>query len=151
MFRDPDAGSVANQTDPKPGGEGQENVRSSHSPSLVGGLQAGFELPRSVWHLMIGCYAVFFASLFLVTAGSSNAIFVIVISVLYSAMYFGTAQILNAIGGQEAPSPLDRGKKLATSTGPMERAAVYGQVLIVPAAVAIFGVAIAMICAFIMP
>ncbi len=114
-------------------------------------LQAGFELPSSVWLGMLACYGIFFMAIFAATGGSGHAIFAIVVSVLYSAMYFGLARILSGVGGQEKKSPLSLGRGLQTWTGIMNRKAVFGQVLIVPISVAFFGVAIAIICMVILP
>jgi len=113
--------------------------------------QAGFELPSSVWTAMLGFYAVFFVAILAATGGSGRAIFAIVVSVLYIGMYFGLGAVIAGIKGQEKPSPLDRGQRLKTWTGPMDRKSVFGQVLIVPACVAVFGVGIAGICALILP
>jgi len=107
----------------------------------------GFELPQSVWFAMLGAYAVFFAAIAAATGGSGPARFAIVISVLYTAIYFGVARIGARQAGPEAPSPLDRGQKLPTWTGPMDAKSVYGQVLIVPFAVALFGLGILVITA----
>ena len=73
--------------------------------------------------------------------------FSIVISVLYTAMFFGVARVLARQGGPDARSPLLRGAPLPTWCGPMDRTAVYGQILIVPLAVALFGFGIAVIAA----
>lgn len=103
---------------------------------------AGFQLPRNLWVSMLTCYAVFFAAIAVATGGSGAARFAIIVSVLYTAMYFGVASIGARQAGPESKSPLEQGKMLDTWTGPMDKKAVYGQILIVPFAVAIFGVAI---------
>ncbi|PKP95814.1 MAG: hypothetical protein CVT75_00170 [Alphaproteobacteria bacterium HGW-Alphaproteobacteria-14] len=109
----------------------------------------GFQLPRGVWAAMLSCYAVFFATIFAATGDSVSARFAIVISVLYTAVYFGVARIGARQAGQEAKSPLEQGKMLDTWTGLMDKTAVYGQILIVPFAVALFGVAILIITVFV--
>lgn len=106
---------------------------------------AGFQLPRGVWTAMLSCYAVFFAAIFAATGGSGAARFAIVISVLYTAVYFGVARIGARQAGRETKSPLEQGKMLNTWTGLMDRRAVYSQILIVPLAVALFGVGILII------
>jgi hypothetical protein len=133
---------------------------------LAGHLQAGllpaivaapaqpewrrFELPPGIWVGMLASYAVFFTAITLATGGSGRAVFAIVISVLYTAMFFGLARIIARQGGPDARSPLLRGDALPTWCGPMEARAVYGQILIVPLAVALFGLGIAVICAAIL-
>ncbi len=109
----------------------------------------GFELPRSIWGIMLSCYAVFFATISLATGGSGRARFAIVVSIIYAAIYFGVARIGARQAGPEAPSPLDRGKPLETWTGLMDGKAVYGQILIVPGTIALFGIAIAIVAAFV--
>ena len=105
----------------------------------------GFQLPRAVWGGMIACYAAFFGAMALATGGSGVARFMVVISVLYAAIYFGLARILAKQTGAEKPSPIDRGEVLQTATGPMDAKAVFGQVLVVPIAVAIFGIGVLII------
>lgn len=118
-------------------------------PAISAPENRGFEFPRRIWLLMLACYAVFFASIFIATGGSGTARFVIVISVLYTAIYFGVARICAAQAGPEVPSPLDRRRALHTNSGPMDGKSVFGQVLIVPIAIAVFGVSILIITALI--
>ncbi len=105
----------------------------------------GFQFPRRVWLAMFACYAIFFLAIAAATGGSGHARFAIIISVLYAAVYFGVARIGARQAGPEDISPLDQGKMLDTFTGLMDKRAVYGQVLIVPLAVALFGMAILVI------
>lgn len=105
----------------------------------------GFELPRNVWGLMIAFYAIFFVAISFATGGSGPARFAITVSVLYTVMYFGLARIGARQAGPEERSPLDRRASLSTATGLMKSKAVYGQVLIVPASIAFFGLAILVI------
>lgn len=105
----------------------------------------GFQFPRRVWLAMFACYGTFFLGIAAATGGSGYARFAIVISVLYTVIYFGVARIGARQAGPEDISPLDRGKMLDTWTGLMDKRAVYGQVLIVPLAVALFGIAILVI------
>lgn len=109
-----------------------------------------FELPGTVWGAMIACYAVFFVSITVATGGSGHALFAILISVLYTAMFFATARIIALQGQAQDSSPLSQGRALPTWTGPMGTGAVYGQVLVVPACIALFGVGIAVICAVVL-
>lgn len=106
---------------------------------------AGFQLPRRVWVGMLASYAVFFVAIAVATAGSGHAIFAIVVSILYTVMFFGLARVMARQAGREAASPLARQQPLQTWSGPMEPGAVYGQILVVPAAIAVFAVAIAVV------
>lgn len=104
-----------------------------------------FELPANVWRAMIACYAVFLLAL-LGATGGGHAGFAIVIATIYVAMFFGTACVMLRQSLPQPRSALERrGPVLHTAYGPLARAEVYGQVLIVPAAVAFFGVGIAVI------
>ncbi len=108
-----------------------------------------FELPRAIWIAMIGSYAVFLAAL-LGATGGSRAAFAIVISVVYVAMFFGVARVMLGQANPQPTSPLDRsGGKLQSLYGPLGRMEVYTQVLIVPFAVAAFGIAISVIAALV--
>lgn len=122
-----------------------DHVLQPLAAAPVAPSNAGFQLPRSVWTIMLACYVTFFAAIALATGGSGAARFAIVISALYTAMYFGVARIGALQAGPEEKSPLELGKKLDTWTGLMDTKAVYGQILIVPLAVALFGVAILII------
>lgn len=106
-----------------------------------------FELPASVWGAMIVCYAIFLTAL-LGATGGPHAAFAIAISVIYVTMFFGTASVMLRQAPPQPRSALDRpGAVLQTACGPLARGEVYGQVLIVPAAVAFFGIAISIISA----
>ncbi|HSG56860.1 MAG TPA: hypothetical protein VLA45_15535 [Paracoccaceae bacterium] len=105
-----------------------------------------FELPANIWVGMIASYVVFFAAVTLATGGSRHARFAIVISILYTVVFFGVARIIARQAGPDGRSPLLRGHPLQTWCGPMDRTAVYGQILVVPMAVAAFGLGIAVIC-----
>lgn len=125
-------------------------VPASEMPARAQPEARRFELPGSVWAGMLGSYAVFFAAITLATGGSGHAVFAIVISLLYTAMYFGLARVIARQAGPDARSPLLRGEPLPTWCGPMDAKAVYGQILVVPMAVALFGVGIAVICAVVL-
>lgn len=109
-----------------------------------------FELPMAVWAGMLASYAVFFACMALVAGGSGHAAFAVVVSIGYTIVFFGVGRVIARQAGTDAPSPLLRGKALSTWCGPMEPTAVYGQILIVPMAVAAFGIGIAIMVAVIM-
>ena len=109
-----------------------------------------FELPANIWRAMIACYAVFLVALLVATSGA-HAGFAIVIAALYVAMFFGAARVMLRQAPPQPRSPLECwGAVLQTAYGPLKRAEVYGQVLIVPAAVAFFGIGIAVIAAVVM-
>jgi hypothetical protein len=109
-----------------------------------------FEFPANIWVGMIASYVVFFAAIALATGGSGHARFAIVISIVYTAIYFGVGKILARQAGPDGRSPLLRGAPLQTWCGPMDARAVYGQVLVVPMAIAAFGIGIAVICAVVL-
>lgn len=105
----------------------------------------GFQLPRWVWSGMIASYVVFFAAITVTTWGSGHALFAIVVSILYAVMFFGLARVISKQAGREQASPLARHEPLQTWSGPMQPGAVYGQILVVPAAIACFAVGIAVV------
>lgn len=107
-----------------------------------------FELPRGVWRVMFTCYAVFLIAL-LAATGGAHAGFAIAISAIYVTMFFGTAKVMLGQGPKQPGSPLNNSSgRLQTIYGPLARSEVFGQVLVVPAAVAFFGIAVAVIIAF---
>lgn len=105
----------------------------------------GYQFPARVWGAMFACYGIFFLAILIATGGSAYARFAIIVSVLYTVMYFGVARIIAKLGGPEVASPLDGGKPLQTWTGPMSAGSVYSQVLIVPFVLALFGFGMAVI------
>lgn len=112
-----------------------------NDPYETSGMQAGFQLPRAIWRAMFACYGIFFIGIFAATGRDTATIFMLVISLLYSLMYFITAGILHAQKGPEHLSPLDRSDgMLQTWTGPMDRQTVAAQILAVPAGFAFLGV-----------
>lgn len=123
---------------------------AASKPATAPRPYAGFELPSRVWLGMLASYALFFVAIIGATGGSGHAVFAIVVSILYTVMFFGLARVIARQAGPEAMSPLDRGQPLQTWTGPMKASAVYGQVLVVPMAIASFGVAIAVIVAVVL-
>ena len=109
------------------------------------GEQVGFEVPPGIWVTMVACYALFLV-LMLAATGGGHAIFAIVISAVYVAMFFGVAKTLMSQGPAQPRSPLERyDGKLATLYGPLGRGEVVAQMLVVPGAVVLFGVAILVI------
>lgn len=108
----------------------------------------GFELPARIWLAMIACYGLFLASMIAALGSSGKAMLSIAVSIVYVAVFFSVSRIVVKQNPDGASSPLDRDGFLMTHFGPMERKAVYGQILVVPAAVALFGTAVAVIIAF---
>lgn len=116
-------------------------VHLSNDPHEVNGMQAGFQLPRGIWHGMFAFYAIFFMGIAAATGRDAATVFMLVVSLLYMLMFFGMAGILNAQKGTEHASPLDRSDGvLQTWTGPMDRHTVAAQILTVPAGFVFLGV-----------
>lgn len=112
--------------------------------------QRMLELPAAVWAVMIACYAVFLLAL-LGATGGGRATFAIAISAIFVTMFFGTARAMLRQAPPQTPGTLDRPRAvLKTAYGPLARGEVYGQVLIVPIAVASFGISIGIISAVVM-
>lgn len=107
--------------------------------------QRGFELPSRVWLTMLACYGIFFLAMTTALGSGGMALFSIVVSALYASVYFGVAAVLAKQNPARDPSPLDSKGLLDTWCGPMDRKAVYGQILVIPGAVALFGTAAAVI------
>lgn len=110
----------------------------------------GYQLPSRIWGIMLASYATFFVFIAVATGGSGHARFAIVISMLYTAIYFGVARIGARQAGAENRSPLDEGRPLQTWTGPMDKASVYSQILVVPVCIAFFAIAIAVFSAWLL-
>lgn len=128
----------------------QREANDNHPSFDRVGERRTFELPRTIWLGMIACYAVFLTALLASTSGG-RAGFAIAVSAVYVVMFFGTARVIARQCPPQSASPLERrGAALQTAFGPMSRSAVYGQILIVPVAVAMFGLAIAGITAVVM-
>lgn len=107
----------------------------------------GFELPGRIWLGMSSCYALFLAIMAGALGSSGKAMLSIAISAVYVLVFFSVARIVIKQNPVQAASPLDREGFLMTHFGPMDRKAVYGQVLVVPAAIVFFGVAVSVIIA----
>lgn len=113
------------------------------------GERRTFELPASVWKMMIASYAIFLAAL-LGATGGGHAGFAIAISAIYVVMFFGTGRAILRQAPSQPRCALQRpGSVLQTLYGPLERREVFGQVLVVPIAIASFGVAIAVLRALV--
>jgi hypothetical protein len=109
------------------------------------------EFPAWVWHAMFVGYGVFFACMILATGKDLHALFAIVVSIGYTVMYFAAASILVGLKPARRTSDFARGvAPLQTYTGPMSMNAVFGQVLVIPICLALFGLAVAIIVAVVM-
>ncbi|MEP2102569.1 MAG: hypothetical protein ABJP02_03350 [Parasphingorhabdus sp.] len=110
-----------------------------------------FGIPAIIWGSMAASYALFFLGLILGTGHDGRALFMIAVSMLYTAMYFGTVFALNSLSGsaENEKSQWIKGK-FDTFTGRMSFGAVYGQMLIVPMVFAFFGISIAIIRSIVM-
>ncbi|WP_338242381.1 hypothetical protein [Aurantiacibacter hainanensis] len=108
----------------------------------------GFELPARIWLTMIACYGLFLAAMIAALGTSGKAMLSIAVSIVYVAVFFAVSRVMVLQNPGRGASPLDRDGFLMTHFGPMESKAVYGQILVVPAAIAFFGVAVAAIIAF---
>lgn len=106
---------------------------------------SSFEFPGWIWGSMLASYAIFFSAMFATTSSSGPAIFAVTVSLLYTAMYFGSARLLAQIDRRKVRSFDRRGGVLDTWTGPMSTRSVAAQVLVVPLCVAFFGISIAVI------
>lgn len=106
-----------------------------------------FGIPPVIWGSMAVSYIVFFGGLVLGTGHDGRAMFMIVISVLYALMYFGTAYALNSLGASGRSKLASQWKegKFDTHTGRMSFGSVFGQMLVVPMTFALFGTGIAII------
>lgn len=102
------------------------------------------EIPNGIWLTMFACYVVFFGALLAATGRETGAVFMIVISALYAVVYFGVASVLFTQNKPANPSLFAKGiGPLITSTGPMSKGSVAGQILTIPLCLALFAIAIA--------
>lgn len=117
----------------------------TNRPAPVQPEARGFELPARIWLTMIGFYGLFLASMIAALGSSGKTLLAIAVCVIYVTMFFTVGRIVVAQNPGRGPSPLDRDGFLMTHFGAMDRKAVYGQVLVVPAAIALFGMSVAAI------
>lgn len=120
-------------------------VNDNDKPAPRVGERRMFEIPAAIWCTMLGSYALFLLAL-LGATGGARAGFAIAISAVYVAMFFGTARVMLGQAPEQPRSPLAPfGGKLPTLYGPLGRGEVVAQMLVVPAAVAFFGIAVLII------
>jgi hypothetical protein len=118
---------------------------NENTVELLAGEQRHFEVPSRLWVAMIALYGVFFAAMF-AAVGGGYATLVLVVSLFFVAMFFGTTKVMLGQGPIQARSPLDGPtRRLPTLAGALREGEVAAQMLIVPACVAFFGVAILVI------
>lgn len=117
---------------------------NDHPAAAREGERVAFDIPAVVWGAMIACYGVFLVALLLATGGA-HAVFAIVVSTGYVAMFFGLTKVVLRHGPSQPRSTLDRGGELSTIYGPLRRGEVMAQMLVVPLAIAFFGTAILII------
>lgn len=121
-------------------------VRPAPERSLPAQPEArGFELPARIWVAMIACYALFFTTMTIALGSSGKAMLSIMVAAVYVVVFFGAARAVTRQNPAREMSPIDRSDKLLTHCGLMDRRAVYGQILVVPIAVALFGIAVSTI------
>lgn len=108
-----------------------------------------FELPGSIWAMMFGSYAVFFGGLAIAVGGTFDALGMVIISVCFAIMYFGTATVMvkvarghRASGGRPEGSTSD---SIETLTGRLSYGAAAAQILTVPALFGFFALSIVII------
>jgi hypothetical protein len=119
-----------------------EHNDNETATELLRGEQRYFEIPSRLWKAMIAFYGVFFAAMF-GAIGGGYATFVLVVSLFFVAMFFGTTAAMLKQGPAQPRSPLDGpDHSLSTLNGPIESQEVAVQMLIVPACAAFLGVAV---------
>ena len=109
-----------------------------------------FGLPTTLFVLTIGAYFAFLGVMTL-AFGGSGLVIPMVICVIYLVMVFGVPALWTRIGPDDGEKPMSwgtfRGKGVMTHNGPVDAGAAAAQVLILPAAVLFWGIAIAVIAA----
>lgn len=127
----------------------QDSYIEHSAPERVSQERRTFDLPKSIWWVMFLAYAVFFTAITVATGNDRSTLFVLVISIGYTVMYFGTAAALNSVGSNERPATIQG--DIETATGKLRYHAAFAQILTVPILLAFFGCAIAVISAVVRP
>jgi hypothetical protein len=127
----------------------QDNYQAFFTPEKASQERRTFDLPKSIWWTMFASYAVFFTAITIATGRDRSALFMIVISICYTVMYFGTAAVLNAVGASERPATIPG--DIDTATGRLSYRAAFAQILTVPLVIALFGCAIAVVRVVVAP
>jgi hypothetical protein len=122
-----------------------EHNDNETATELLRGEQRYFEIPGRLWTWMIAFYGIFFAAM-LAAIGGGYGTFVLVVSVFFVAMFFGTTRMMLKQGPTQPRSPLDGpDRALSTLNGPLKSREVALQMLIVPACAAFLGLAVLVI------
>lgn len=111
-----------------------------------------FNLPASVWGIMMTSYAIFFGALAIAMGHDRSAIFVVAVSILFALMYFGTTFALNSLsaaGRKDEKRDWVKGK-FETLGGTMSYGDIFGQMLVLPILFALFGIAVIIIRSVVM-
>ena len=112
---------------------------------LLRGEQRYFEIPGRLWTAMIAFYGIFFAAMF-AAIGGGYATFVLIVSLFFVAMFFGTTKVMLKQGPEQPRRPLDGpDRALSTLNGRLKSREVALQMLIVPACAAFLGLAVLVI------
>jgi len=133
--------------------------RTIHSPALADAVvepqrrpvpgARSFELPKGIFVAMAAAYLLFIGAMTAAFGSGEGMPLLLTICGVYLAMYLGVPALFGAVDtGIRQPS-LDwqqfRRRGLDTLDGPLTAGAVAAQVLIVPACVAFFGLAVLVI------
>ena len=130
-----------------------------HSPALADAVvepprrpvpgARSFELPKGVFVAMGTAYVAFLATMMAAFGGGEGMPLVLAICLVYFVMYLGTSALFGSIDTGVRTRALGWGelrrRGLDTATGRMGAGSVVGQVLVVPACVTLFGLAILVI------
>ena len=108
-----------------------------------------FDLPRGIFVAMGAAYVAFLAAMTAAFGGGEGMPLLLMICVVYFAMYLGVPALFGRVDTGLRARPLGWGRLrhggLDTGGGRMGAGAVIGQVLIVPGCVAFFGLAVLVI------
>lgn len=122
-----------------------EHNDNETATELLRGEQRYFEIPGRLWTSMIAFYGIFFAAMFAAIGGGYGT-FVLVVSVFFVTMFFGTTWAMLKQSPAQPRSPLDGpNRALSTLNGRLKSNEVALQMLIVPACAAFLGVAVLVI------
>jgi hypothetical protein len=112
---------------------------------LPRGEQRYFEIPARLWRAMVAFYGIFFAAMFAAIGGGYGT-FVLVVSIFFVAMFFGTTKVMLKQAPAQPRSSIDGpDRELSTLNGPLKSHEVALQMLIVPACAAFLGIAVLVI------
>jgi hypothetical protein len=122
-----------------------EHNDNDTTTKLIAGERRIYEIPGRYWKAMSAFSGVFFAAM-LAAIGGGYGTFVLVVSVFFVTMFFGTTGALLHQGPRQERSPLDGpDHSLSTLNGPLKSREVALQMLIVPACAGFIGIAVLLI------